>query len=71
MSNTRRFRTYQFNITNFIKPESSYNEGMKPLIYSKKESESGKTGWLRAGEDIAYYQSVNKKSVVSSNISNI
>jgi len=44
---------------------------MKPLIYSKKESESGKTGWLRAGEDIAYYQTVNKKTANSSNISNI
>eukprot|EP00347_Sterkiella_histriomuscorum_P013611 403364056 len=60
VSNTRRFRTYQFHFTNFIKPDSSYNEGMKPLIYSKKESESRQTGWIRAGEDIAYYQTQKK-----------
>jgi hypothetical protein len=35
---------------------------MKPLIYSKKESDSGKTGWMRAGEDIAYYQTTNKRA---------
>ena len=47
---------YQFNLLNFVKPDSSFNDGMKPLIYSKKESEGNKMGWMRAGEDIAYYQ---------------
>jgi hypothetical protein len=30
--------TYKFNIVNLVKPESSYNQGMKPLFYSKKEA---------------------------------
>ena len=55
ISNTRRFRQYQFHIINFVKPDSSYNDGMKPLVYSTKEAESRGTGWMRAGEDVAYY----------------
>lgn len=35
---------------NLIKPESSYNEGMKPLFYSTKEaSEESGIGWERCG----------------------
>ncbi len=60
VSNTRRFRQYQFHITNFVKPDSSFNDGMKPLVYSRKESESRAVGWIRAGEDIAYYQTVKR-----------
>jgi hypothetical protein len=46
VSNTRKDVTYKFNIINLIKIESSYNQGMKPLIYSKREAEyeSG-IGW--------------------------
>lgn len=56
ISNTRKDVPYKFNIINLIKPESSYNQGMKPLIYSKREveQESG-IGWLRDGENICYY----------------
>lgn len=41
VSNTRKDVTYKFNIINLIKPESSYNEGMKPLIYSTKSASQG------------------------------
>ena len=37
VSNTKKDIRYKFNIINLIKPESSYNQGMKPLLYSKKE----------------------------------
>ena len=40
-----------------MKPESSFNDGMKPLFYSKKQAEQRELGWMRAGEDIAYYPS--------------
>jgi hypothetical protein len=43
-------------LLNFVKPDSSYNTGMKVLMYSKKEAETNKIGWVRTGEDIAYYQ---------------
>lgn len=41
----------RFNLLNFIKTKSLYNEGMKPLIYSEKASEKG---WIRGGDQIAY-----------------
>lgn len=55
VQNTKKFRQYQFNLLNFVKPDSSYNTGMKPLMYSKKEAEATGMGWQRTGEDIAYY----------------
>ena len=33
VNNTKKDVMYKFNIINLIKPESSYNQGMKPLIY--------------------------------------
>jgi hypothetical protein len=56
VSNTRKDIPYKFNIINLIKPESSYNQGMKPLTYSKREAEQGSgIGWLREGDNICYY----------------
>ena len=48
---------YKFNIINLIKPESSYNEGMKPLLYSVKgaKDENQGIGWIRDGVNICYY----------------
>lgn len=40
ITNVKKYQTYKFNIVNLMKPESSYNQGMKPLFYSKKEAES-------------------------------
>jgi hypothetical protein len=62
VSNTRKDVTYKFNIINLIKPESSYNQGMKPLVYSKREAdyESG-IGWQRDCENICYFQNAMKK----------
>jgi hypothetical protein len=44
-----------------MKPDSNYNQGMKPLIYSTKEADKSKIGWHRDGFNIAYYQSSRKK----------
>jgi hypothetical protein len=38
-----------------MKPESTYNLGMKPLIYSVKDAEKNGIGWQRDGSNIAYY----------------
>jgi len=38
VENMKKGVTYKFNIVNLVKPESSYNQGMKPLFYSKKEA---------------------------------
>jgi hypothetical protein len=57
-----KFRTYTFHILNFVKPDSSFNDGMKPLVYSSSEAEETKVGWSRMGEDVAYYQTQPSKS---------
>lgn len=36
VTNTRSDIKYKFNISNFYKPDSLYNYGMKPLMYSTK-----------------------------------
>lgn len=61
VENTRKDRVYRFNIVNLMKPDSNYNQGMKPLIYSVKDAEENKVGWQRDGFNIAYYQSARRK----------
>ena len=56
INNMRKCREYTFHIINFVKPDSQFNDGMMPLFYSKKESDSHGVGWYRSGYDIAYYQ---------------
>ncbi|XP_021353363.1 cytosolic carboxypeptidase 2-like isoform X28 [Mizuhopecten yessoensis] len=56
VSNTRANVKYRFTIVNFIKSDSLYNYGMKPLMYSEKEAQTKKVGWIRSGSDIKYYR---------------
>lgn len=65
VTNTRKDKTYRFNIVNLMKPDSNYNQGMKPLIYSVKKAEQTQMGWHRDGFNIAYYQSSRKKKQVT------
>jgi len=55
VQNTQKDKTYRFNIVNFMKPDSNYNQGTRPLVYSLKESEVNNMGWFRDGFNIAYY----------------
>jgi len=50
-----------------MKPESTYNLGMKPLIYSMKDAETHGIGWQREGFNIAYYQNSKKKRYQNQN----
>jgi hypothetical protein len=64
ISNVKKYTTYKFNIVNLMKPESSYNQGMKPLFYSRREADSNDgqgVGWYRDGQNICYYQNSLKK----------
>ena len=63
VGNTRKDVTYKFNIINLIKNESSYSQGMRPLVYSKTEAESSESGigWYRDGKNITYFQNHMKK----------
>ena len=40
ITNIRKGVNYKFNIVNMLKPDSSFNHGLKPLVYSKKEGET-------------------------------
>lgn len=55
VSNTCAGRTYRFNIINLLKPDSLYNHGMRPLMYSEIEAKTNGKGWIRAGRDVCYY----------------
>ena len=48
--------TYRFSIVNFSKPESLYNYGMKPVLYSQIEAEKHFVGCSRVGSNIRYYR---------------
>ena len=61
MSNTTAGKTYRFNIINLMKPDSLYNHGMQPLIYSEAEAKKHGRGWVRGGTDICYYQNSMKR----------
>jgi len=67
VQNTRKDKTYTFNLKNFQKSDSLYNYGMLPLVYSRKEAERVKNGWHRDGENVCYYQNPAKKKNGSNN----
>lgn len=60
VSNTRAGKAYRFNVINLMKPDSLYNHGMRPLVYSEAAAKQGK-GWTRGGVDICYYQNSMKR----------
>lgn len=66
---------YSFNIVNCEKTNSQYNYGMKPLLYSVRESTLGRPGWFRIGSDICYYRNgykiphCNKKTFLTASFS--
>jgi hypothetical protein len=59
--NTTAGMRVRFNITNFQKSASLYQEGQKPLIYSQIEAERNGVGWRRAGDQVAYFQTPGTK----------
>ena len=61
IGNTRAGKTYRFNIINMMKPDSLYNHGMRPVVYSEIEAKRSGKGWYRGGADICYYQNSMKR----------
>jgi hypothetical protein len=47
---------YRFTICNFLKTESLYNFGMRPLMYSEQDASKKGIGWRRYGSNIKYYR---------------
>lgn len=48
--------SYRFNIVNLCKPDSLFNQGLQPVVYSVKDAKLKRKGWLRCGSDIYYFQ---------------
>lgn len=46
-----------------MKPDSTYNKGMRPLVYSLRDAEENNVGWTRDCQNIAYYQTARLKKV--------
>jgi hypothetical protein len=58
--NARPKVQYTISIVNFVKPESMYKEGMRPLFYSRREENFQSKGWHRVGENIQYFANKRK-----------
>ncbi|XP_064653277.1 cytosolic carboxypeptidase 1-like isoform X2 [Lineus longissimus] len=56
ISNMEAGIKYRFNIVNCEKPNSQFNFGMQPVMYSVAEAVAGRPHWVRAGTDICYYK---------------
>ncbi|KAL0488310.1 hypothetical protein AKO1_015468 [Acrasis kona] len=61
VSNMAKGRKYKFNIVNLLKPDSLFNIGLRPLIYSTRYAQERQVGWYRGGYDICYYKNKIKK----------
>ncbi|KAG5892786.1 hypothetical protein JTB14_032660 [Gonioctena quinquepunctata] len=59
VSKVKKGFLYRFSITNCSKENSLFNEGMRPLMYSKKDSQLHSIGWRRCGQNITYFCNEN------------
>eukprot|EP00644_Phytophthora_capsici_P004248 jgi/Phyca11/109822/e_gw1.17.720.1 len=46
---------YRFNIVNLCKPNSLFNQGLQPVVYSVRDARQQGKGWVRSGTDIYYF----------------
>ncbi|XP_037776542.1 cytosolic carboxypeptidase 1-like [Penaeus monodon] len=56
VSNMEAHTPYVFNIINNEKPNSEFNYGMKPVMFSVREAIKGRGAWVRTGTDICYHK---------------
>jgi len=45
----------RFNIVNLTKPDSLFNLGMRPVVYSCHDAATRGISWVRSGTDISYF----------------
>ncbi|KAM8780590.1 cytosolic carboxypeptidase 4 isoform 2-T2 [Rhynchonycteris naso] len=62
ISGMRAAVPYRFNIINCEKPNSQFNYGMQPTMYSVKEALLGRPTWKRTGYEICYYKNHYRES---------
>ena len=46
---------YTFTITNLLKPDSLYNYGMQPVVYSDRRAELERVGCVVAGSIVGHF----------------
>ncbi|XP_048513203.1 cytosolic carboxypeptidase 1-like isoform X2 [Athalia rosae] len=61
VSNMESNVPYTFNIINCEKANSQFNFGMQPILFSVKEAQLGRAGWVRTGTDICYYRNCYRR----------
>ncbi|KAF4042161.1 Zinc carboxypeptidase [Phytophthora infestans] len=54
-SSSRAGQKYRFNIVNLCKPNSLFNQGLQPVVYSVRDAHQKGKGWVRSGTDIYYF----------------
>ena len=62
VENTYKGMEVKFNIQNFLKKDSLFNEGMKIRIHSHKKALGSDIEWFRGGKNISYYLNGIKKT---------
>ncbi|CAF0708203.1 unnamed protein product [Brachionus calyciflorus] len=62
---------YRFTIANFMKSDSLYNMGMKPLMYSELDAKNKNIGWRRWGTSIRYYKNTQKVEDQNGNLKSL
>ncbi|KAM6181264.1 cytosolic carboxypeptidase 4 [Erethizon dorsatum] len=65
VSGMRAAVPYRFNIINCEKPNSQFNYGMQPTLYSVREALLGRSTWIRTGHDICYYKNHYRQSAAA------
>lgn len=56
IKNVPRQRNIKINIVNLRKPDSLFNYGLMPCLYSFEEAKRGGRGWIRGGKNICYFK---------------
>ena len=64
LTSTRKNQKVRLNLVNFVKKESLFSYGLKPLAFSEKGNRNG-LGWVRTGHK-AYYETNHIKKDYSS-----
>nr|XP_058146560.1 cytosolic carboxypeptidase 4 [Dasypus novemcinctus] len=65
VSGMRAAVRYRFNIINCEKPNSQFNYGMQPIMYSVKEALLGRPTWIRTGYEICYYKNHYRRTAAA------
>lgn len=61
---------YRFNIINLCKPDSLFNQGLQPVVYSVKDAHLKHIGWRRSGSEIYYFSNSFPRSTTKAVKSN-